>query len=354
MSHPCLSASSTSRRKFDDFENDGQPNGAKKKTRIAFDDIDSMAASDYLSQVMREAKSMPDIFVADKAVSKRDEEKAEKSDGGNSMGHDAPTTTPSPSNYAAIDGSAASLSYLLSKRASLIRPPSNRHLPKNEDVEQWTETVVSNFERLRGYLERSKEQGFGGKRTVRKPLPTMKDRSSWHIFCVGEDEASGNSGAYFADDYGDTDIKDIDKNKEDGNQNGDKSMEGMPSWRINLPVDGYEPSVCLLLQMDQVMVRRVLSHLCYYVNLGWSVTSGTGRRAEWIYALLARLEKPVHRDDAAVLFGLLKKLTLARSKVDFRRAETDRCNLAKLNVLIVLVGVYFEQGGSLDKIMACK
>eukprot|EP00536_Pseudo-nitzschia_multiseries_P013910 jgi/Psemu1/310371/fgenesh1_kg.629_\ len=176
----------------------------------------------------------------------------------------------------------------------------------------------------------------------------MKDRLSWHVFCVGDDEASGNTGAYFGDDYDD------DNDNESGSGGKEKRDEEVPPWRNALPADGYEPNVRLLLQMDQVMIRRVLSHLTHYVHLGWCVTAGTGRRGEWIYALLSRLEKPIHRDDAAVLFGLLKDLTLARSKIDFSRGEKDRSNLSKLNVLIVLIGVYFEQGGSLNKIMACE
>jgi len=340
MSHPCLSAPSAFRKNTNDSQDEKLP--ANKKARIAFDAIESMDASAYLSGVMREAKAMPNIFVAgnDTAEGSTLNETASDSP-------DKTMISPAQRNRTSIDGSVASLSYLLSKRSSIIPPPSIQHLPKVITSDEWSESVVSNFERLRGYLERSKAKGFGGKQTARKPLPTMKDRPSWHIFCVGVDEARGNSGAYFADDY-DTTTNTIadEKHKDDD----DDKTEDIPAWRKNLPEHGYEPSVCLLLQMDQVMVRRVLSHLAYYVNLGWSVTSG--RRAEWIYALLARLEKPVHRDDAAVLFGLLKKLTMARSKID--PGETNRSNLAKLNVLIVIVGKYFEQAGSLHKIMTCE
>jgi len=306
-----------------------------------------MDASDYLARVMREAKGMPDIFVA--------EPKEERKNQGGRVGD---TSLSQNSSYVPIDGSAASLSYLLSRRTSLTPPPSIRHLPPMGNVADWSKSVISNFERLREYLERSRARGFGGKLTSRVPLPTMKDRPSWHIFCVGYDEASGNTGAYFGDDY---------DNDGNGNSNGspgkgkevgaailDLQEEEVPPWRNNLPADGYEPNVRLLLQMDQVMVRRVLSHLTHYVHLGWCVTTGTGRRGEWIYALLSRLEKPIHRDDAAVLFGLLKDLTLARSKIDFSRGEKDRSNLSQLNVLIVLIGVYFEQGGSLNKIMTCE
>ncbi len=338
MSHPCLSAPSTFRNNVNDSRDEKLP--AKKKARIGFDAIESMDASAYLSGVMREAKAMPDIFIAGADTTEASTSNETFSDSPDKM-----TLPLAQRNRTSIDGSVASLSYLLSKRSSIIPPPSIQHLPKLETANEWSESVVSNFERLRGYLERSKAKGFGGKQTARKPLPTMKDRPSWHIFCVGVDEARGNSGAYFADDYDTTTNTPADEKNKDGDK-----TEDIPAWRKNLPEHGYEPSVCLLLQMDQVMIRRVLSHLAYYVNLGWSVTSG--RRAEWIYALLARLEKPVHRDDAAILFSLLKNLTMTRSKID--PSETNRNNLAKLNVLIVIVGKYFEQAGSLHKIMTCE
>lgn len=350
MSHPCLSVPSTFRS--DDSQEDGNPK-ANKRARVGFDDIESMDASAYLAGVIREAKQMPDIFVANADAEESDSnEKTTEQEVDAASIHQGASPKQKQHIHDSIDGSAASLSYLLSKRSSIIPPPSIQHLPKDENVKEWTNLVVSNFVRLREYLETAKAKGFGGKQTSRKPLPTMKDRSSWHTFCVGVDEASGNSGSYFADDYCDNNAR---KAAEDKTKEGDSNnTEELPPWKANLPVDGYEPSVCLLLQMDQVMIRRVLSHLAYYINLGWSVTSGSGRRAEWIYALLARLEKPVHRDDAAVLFGLLKNLTSARSKIDFSKGGKDKSNLSKLNVLIVLVGVYFEQGGSLKKIMECE
>lgn len=344
MSQPCLPTSNPRRRKRDEPSsssnegNRGDDTNNKNGLVVTFDEIESMDASDYLARVIKQAKGMPDIFVADT--------KPKKTTG------DESTTTPSQqkpqdNTHVPIDGSAASLSYLLSGRSSLTPPPSANHLPKAADPKTWIESVIANYERLRGYLERSKAEGFGGKETNRVPLPTMKDRPSWHVFCVGVDDASGNSGAYFANDYGEDDNREESKEQQGGN--GD-----LPPWRKNLPMDGYVPTVPLLLQMDQVMIRRVLSHLCHYVHLGWSVVAGNGRRGEWIYALLSRLEKPVHRDDAAVLFGLLRDLTLARSKIDFSsNGEGDRKKVAKLNVLIVLIGVYFEQGGSSSKLLSC-
>jgi survival of motor neuron protein-interacting protein 1 len=103
--------------------------------------------------------------------------------------------------------------------------------------------------------------------------------------------------------------------------------------------------------MDQVMVRRVLGQLAYYVKEGWSPCCP--QRAAWIYALLARLERPIHRDDAAMLYGLLKKMTLVRAEMK-PNEEQGRADLARLNVLIAIVGISFEQGGGYANVMAVK
>ena len=60
---------------------------------------------------------------------------------------------------------------------------------------------------------------------------------------------------------------------------------------------------------------------------------------------MARLENPVHRDDAAVLFGMVKTLTASRSKLTVNDVVENRKVLAKLNTLILVIGVYFGQGG---------
>jgi survival of motor neuron protein-interacting protein 1 len=116
----------------------------------------------------------------------------------------------------------------------------------------------------------------------------------------------------------------------------------LPEWHRDIPTAGHPPTVKVVSQMDQVLVRQALSHLCHYVGQGWKLTA---QRTSWIYALLARLEKPIHRDEASTLFGLLKVLTMARSKMNL--SVQGRGELSRMNLLIVIVGVYFEQGASI-------
>ena len=176
-------------------------------------------------------------------------------------------------------------------------------------------------------MEKCKDEGIGGKKTERISLPPMKDRPGWLVFCVGNAEAQGNAGSYFHDDDNDND------DDRDGS-----SEEEVPEWRKGIPPNGHTPSTRLVLQLDQVLVRRFLSHLCHYVSEGWSPLAP--QRAAWMYALLAKLERPIHRDDAAILYSFLKKLTQVRARL---KAD-ERTNIASLNILIVLVAVYFEQG----------
>jgi len=278
---------------------------------VDFSHIESMDASEYISAVVQQANALPDVFVAD-------------------------TSTPCNENqpredHVPIDGSAASLSYLVSERTAIIPPPTAQHAPPSR---QWVDGTLASFSELRSYLDQCHKEGVGGKGTERIQVPPLRDRSGWHVFCVGLDEARGNVGSYF--DEGN-----------DSNDGGNEDVEQAP-WRQDLPQGGYSPSVRLVLQMDQVMVRRVLSHLVHYVQDGWSPRSK--QRSAWLYALLARLDRPIHRDDAATLYGLLKHLTASRA--DMTVSDSNQEELARLNTLIAIVGLYFEQGGGYSNLMA--
>lgn len=338
MSAPCLPVIHRKRKRNDIHDTNSLSNCHVESSleanedEVTFDDIETIDAAEYLSRVVNQAKQIPDIFVS----------QATKCD------KDVDTVIPKRhQNHVPIDGSAADIAYLVSGRASLTRPPTDDFLPFQKL--KWIKSTISNFERLRAYLDDCREKGVGGKLTNRTILPPMKDRSGWHLFCVGSDEANGNIKSYFGDDYDNSNLV-WGRGRENMEEKSDEQETNLPvvsEWQRNLPSNGYEPCIRLLSQMDQVLVRRVLGHLCHYTAKGWKMTQ---QRSAWIYALLARLEKPIHRDDASNLFGLLKSLTLARSKLDVR--GESRTELVHLNVLITLVGIYFEQGGNVSMSVA--
>jgi survival of motor neuron protein-interacting protein 1 len=302
MAHqPCLPVSR--RRKRDD-----------NSIGASFNDIQSMDATDYLGRVVNEANRLPSVFVSTNTGAGESRRK----------------------DHVPIEGSAASLLYLTSDRVSIQSPPTAAHIPEGGTA--WTDRTLETFSRLRLYLDQCKDQGVGGKETDRIIVPPLRDRPSWHIFLVGKDEARGNSGSFFDD-------------ADDEDETSSKANEELEPWEVTLLPEGYSPTVSLLLQMDQVMVRRVLGNLVHYVREGWS--AACPQRAAWIYGLLARLERPLHRDDAAMLYGLLKKLAQERSN-NKAASKQERLHLARLNVLIAIVGIYFEQGGGFANVMAVK
>ena len=338
MNQPCLPVPRRRKRRSDD---DGSGDNDAD-----FQNVESMDAMEYLAAVVQQAKGLPDVFEA----------KAGQDDNNNNNSTSDTTKehgSKSRRNHVPIEGSAASMSYLLSGRTAIVPPPSSGHLPNNTRV--WVDGCLANFIELRQYMDKCSQAGVGGKGTVRIAVPPMKDRPGWHIFCVGQDEARGNDGGFFDDDDDDDD-DDEGKDLDDiGNDNGEsgtamaspdaKTGNAVPAWRQGLPPNGHAPSVQLLSQLDQVMVRSVLSHLCYYVTEGWSAYSA--QRHAWIYALLARIERPIHRDHMAMLYGTLKELTKARAGLD----PSQREELARVNLLVVVIGLHFEQGGGYQNIM---
>lgn len=326
---------------------------------IQFDNIDSMDANMYLSRVMEQASQMPEIF----SVEASPDTATDGVQNNASMNRVVDVVNPSKRRRTALVNSAsAAAQYLVSNYTAIRPPPTIQHVPASGV--KWVEQSFANFSRLRKYLEECSFNGVGKKQQTqppqnqssigntdsgRIPVPAMKDRSEWHVFCVGQDDASGNVGGYFQDGYEDMEAND--------------NYDQEPLWKANLPPEGYTPTVSLLLQMDQVMIRRVLEHMTYFVVLpnGFEVV---GQRAAWLYALLARLEKPIHRDDAVVLYSLLKKLTLLREEIVLAdsvkpsslspQAPTTHNRLSILNLLIVIVGIYFEQGGGYSNLMEVK
>jgi hypothetical protein len=280
-------------------------------------------------------------------------------------------------------------------------------------------------------------------RRQRQPVPALRDRPAWQVLCLGQAEAEGNVGSYFDDDHHDggdnSDVVVDDDNDEmertdtikndtnSNNSNDDKAKnkdnkannnddahndhnddkyepqddDALPvAWRQNLPETGFAPTVSLLLQMDQVMVRAVLRNLAHVDNdqdgnpnndddqdefpplllsSGGRSTNNsslrllsTPSRTSWMYALLACLEKPLHRQEAACLYQLVKRLCLWRASMtlssppttaatttttttsttsSFNQQEYDqqRQELARCNALITILAIYFEQGG--DRVM---
>ena len=167
---------------------------------------------------------------------------------------------------------------------------------------EWARSVIADFSDLRLTLEAHAAQGVGGKSGPRMPVPRLKDSRGWHRFCFGTTEACPDS--------------------EDDEE----------SETVETP-QGTLPSVRLLLQFDFVMTQRLVA-----MHARWLDSCALSHnRALWLYALLARLHKPLHRDTCAVLRQLVKRLLVLRDATE---------EPAALNALLVLAGRYFDQASA--------
>ncbi|CAH0369404.1 unnamed protein product [Pelagomonas calceolata] len=166
---------------------------------------------------------------------------------------------------------------------------------------EWARSVLADFSDLRLALEAHAAAGVGGKNGPRMPVPRLKDSRGWHRFCFGDTEACPDS----SDDEEET---------------------------VETP-QGTLPSVRLLLQFDFVMTQRLVA-----MHVRWLDSCALSHnRALWLYALLARLHKPLHRDTCAVLRQLVKRLLALRDSCD---------EPAALNALLALAGRYFDQASA--------
>lgn len=332
LNHRCLPLSR--RRKWDEVG----------KCIGEISNLGEMDGMTYLAAVNHQASQLPDVFLA-----------ANEDEAGVKM--KTSSNKSCDEELHSIEGSLAATNYLLNSRLQFQLPPTSAHLPacvvnRATTLEDWINLTLLNFSSLRTYLSQCRSSGLGSKEDKqRHRVPPSKDQPGWHVFCLGFDEASGNIGGYFQHDniYTDNSLSDGKKPDALGKKGVEKARENQ--WdRKSVPPNGYAPTTALLCQFDQIIVRRVLSHHLHYISSGWDMTVARGR---WMYALLARLEKPLHMDEASMLCSLLRELCRERRKIKLSYDKNVNCVeiLPLLNILIVLTGKYFGQCYDIEKIM---
>ena len=94
--------------------------------------------------------------------------------------------------------------------------------------------------------------------------------------------------------------------------------------------------------MTQDEVIRVLSyHQKWIKQLGFTADMG-----RWIYALLVALDKPLPSEVYSVLRDLSRVCSECRHKMDIK---TDTKTVNAINLIICLIGRYFEQNDMCDE-----
>lgn len=314
-----------------------------------------MDAMEYLAFVRRQALELPDIFVS--KISLEHNVQSNNSRQSSSSAAQPP-----------IDGSAAARDYLCSNRLDIIPPPSSFHVPPVRILNKWVDQTLSNFSSLRTYLQACRGEFKKCLRSEDKlPVPPSKDLYAWHVFCLGDEIRNDMEHKMIHAQI-------MNNGLSDGDNLSAAEVDVLLS-PYNIPQGGHEPTTRLMCQFDQIIIRKLISHHTRYVAAGCIVTV---KRMQWIYAILARLDKPLHRDEASVLMEMLRELCRVRSKIviveeeeevheeekddepilqlDLKNQGGNKENkldiIKTINVVILLIGVYFEQYNHLEKLLA--
>lgn len=302
--------------------------------------LGSMDAMEYLAFVKHQASSLPDVFVSTST---------HIDDTGAGTNTNLSSQIRSRNDLTPIDGSAAARDYLLSHRLELTPPPTPAHAPPNSHFTAWKQETLSNFSSLRVYLHTCREQLHKSlDKTEKISVPQSKDIYAWHVFCLGNQIRNEMECKMIH-----AQINGVNISRDSSAAEIDLELE-----KYDIPQGGYEPSTQIMSQFDQIIIRRLLSHHTRYVAAGCSVTV---KRMKWIYAILARLEKPLHRDEASVLTELLRELCRVRALVHLEDGGNDNVNgngeveiVQSMNVVILLIGAYFEQCTFLERLFVAR
>ena len=310
--------------------------------------VESFAtAEEYISFVVREAR---EVLPDNSSITMKEEVKGAISSSSSSSSSTTTTIANSSSPTKTSTGAKRKpkiASYMAHLSLSSLSSCPKCNLPPTME---WRVSVRTDFEELSRYfseihisgvvkkLKPNKENDFvggDGDNTQSDVFPPMKDREGWKSYCLSY------------------------------------NWQGEPA-RL--------PSATILLRMDQVMVRKVLSHMISYIpnkyneinnadgddgNMDESdsedesesrgsipLSNLTRLHSTWIYSLAARLDTPLHSDTQSVLRGGLRKLCKIRSGIDIN-AVRDRSGggeeqfiiLPMINTLIEIFGSVFGQGG---------
>jgi len=321
----CLPLPQSRRKRRNPSEATTDPdNEADLMAPLEIASLASMDAMEYLAFVKQQASSLPEIFVSKSIQEQADPDECRQINS---------------NDFAPIDGSAAARDYLLSNRLEIRPPPSTTHVPPPSQFTAWKEGTLSNFSSLRVYLNACREELRNKLNPNEKiTVPKSKDIYAWHVFCLGNQVRN------------EMEINMIHAAIDNLSHESSAVEIDLELEKYDIPNGGYTPSTQLMCQFDQIIIRRLLSHHTNYIVAGCGVTV---KRMTWIYAILARLEKPLHRDEAGVLMQLLRELCRVRASVSLDDGGGNNDNekiVEAMNVGILLIGAYFEQRTFLERL----
>ena len=182
------------------------------------------------------------------------------------------------------------------------------------------------------------------------PLPAWDDQVNWRYFCLGNkleplaadlsnDYEMNNSNVIVDDELDDLSnalVPPQNKvDKQDLAEDGDKVLD------LSTLENGFPPMLRVLLRLEP---KQVQYNLAYQVE--WLKTYGFSHgQGNWIYALMVCLEKPLYPSVISTLRDLSRQCAQLRAQ-----AKPNTAEMNGLNLIICIVGKYFDQADLLDTV----
>jgi len=200
----------------------------------------------------------------------------------------------------------------------------------------WQREQVADFSKVRLALSQHMALLKSTTQPQQAKIPDKRNEALWCHFCFGSNvwklikESS-------EDDSCDEAVNEEDKVKdsiEDGKVEDDKV------------VAGRDPLVRVVSSLPSHVVEVVLEYqVGWFTKVGWFRALGP-----WLYALLARLEKPLTPDTGSLIRSLVLVAAEERARIVGEKigGELDQ-DIAALNLFVCLISEYFSQADLADR-----
>ncbi|XP_048831204.1 gem-associated protein 2 [Brienomyrus brachyistius] len=177
---------------------------------------------------------------------------------------------------------------------------------------RWQQQQVSNFSAIRQSINKHRAHWKAQSLDNNVIMPELEDEEGWKKFCLGGNICCNTSPTA-----------------------GGSEHPGLDYTKI-----GFPPFLSIVSRLNQATVSAVLEYLINWFEEKEFVPQ-LGR---WLYALLGCLEKPLLPEAHSLIRQLARRCSQVRASLESKEDE----KLSALNLMICLVGRYFEQSDLAD------
>lgn len=185
---------------------------------------------------------------------------------------------------------------------------------------EWRKCIVDQFVKVRRRVDAERSKGIVDAK-LKSSLPKASNLNQWRKIISSNSGSTSNT------------IKTRDISTQSSGSEDEDAEELKTSTQIHTELS---PRLSVMLSLSQSLIIDILESL-----IDWIREEGYSHRlGMWAYSLIACLEEPLQPDYFNILRRLSRLCSFIRSKRDLIH---DKSLVNSLNVIITLIGIYFNQ-----------